>query len=50
MKKIVLSVMAVAALTALTSCSKKEKKAGDGASASGKTWIVATDTAFRPFE
>ncbi|MBP5576918.1 MAG: transporter substrate-binding domain-containing protein [Treponema sp.] len=50
MKKIVLSLMAVAALTALTSCSKKEKKAGEGASASGKTWIVATDTAFRPFE
>ncbi|MBO4386591.1 MAG: transporter substrate-binding domain-containing protein [Treponema sp.] len=50
MKKIVLSLMAVAAFAALTSCSKKEKNAGAGASAAGKTWIVATDTAFRPFE
>ena len=28
------------------SCSKKSNKAAKG----GKTWIVATDTAFRPFE
>ena len=43
MKKILLSLLALAMIFGAVSCSKKAKKGG-------KTWIVATDTAFRPFE
>ncbi len=47
MKKIVFALTALLATAALfTSCAKKEKSAD----ANGKTWIVATDTVFRPFE
>lgn len=45
MKKIVIAAAAVTMLAlAFTGCAKKEAAAG------GKTWIVATDTVFRPFE
>ncbi len=44
MKKFLsLLLVAVMALGALTACGSKD-------SASGKTWIVATDTVFKPFE
>ena len=46
MKKIILSFLALAMIFGAASCSKKSNKAAKG----GKTWIVATDTAFRPFE
>lgn len=46
MKKIFTVLLALALTVCAVSCSKKSNKAAKG----GKTWIVATDTAFRPFE
>lgn len=43
MKKILIASLALAMMFGMASCSKKAAKGG-------KTWIVATDTAFRPFE
>ncbi len=48
MKKISAILLVAAGFAiAFTGCSKKSEKA---ASATGKKWIVATDTVFRPFE
>ena len=44
MKKIIVALTAALMLFSLTSCGAKKN------SASGKVWIVATDTVFRPFE
>lgn len=44
MKKLIVALMACSVLFSFVSCGKKNK------AESGKVWIVATDTVFRPFE
>ena len=54
MKKRVLAVlMAVATMATMVGCGDSSDKGSDaagGESAGGKKWVIATDTAFKPFE
>ncbi len=51
MKKVLTALVSVALVASVfTGCSKKNETAAAKKSAGDKTWIVATDTVFRPFE
>lgn len=51
MKKVLTALVSVALVASVfTGCSKKKETAAANKAAGDKTWIVATDTVFRPFE
>ena len=51
MKKVLTALVSVALVASVfTGCSKKKETAAAKKAAGDKTWIVATDTVFRPFE
>ena len=51
MKKKVLALLMAAVMTvSFAACGEKKEAASTDAAADGKVWVIATDTAFKPFE